>query len=141
MCRPLWIFFCFIPMKTCQSLLVSKDGSKFWSSQTWWHFLTHAKHFEGKCNVLWTEYISVSDQDHIKGITLHDTASLMINWVPPFEKAFIQILENFGPLSKSKITNCCLFVWNSYPNFKFIGRIIFIKWNRFKMGFHTNKTP
>ena len=22
-------FFCFIPMKTCQSLLVSKDGSKF----------------------------------------------------------------------------------------------------------------
>ena len=23
-------FFCFIPMKTCQSLLVSKDGSKFW---------------------------------------------------------------------------------------------------------------
>ena len=31
--RPFWIFFfkiffCFIPMKTCQSLLVSKDGSK-----------------------------------------------------------------------------------------------------------------
>ena len=24
------IFFCFIPMKTCQSLLVSKDFSKFW---------------------------------------------------------------------------------------------------------------
>ena len=23
-------FFCFIPMKTCQSLLVSKDFSKFW---------------------------------------------------------------------------------------------------------------
>ena len=35
--RPFWIFFsrknfffCFIPMKTSQSLLVSKDGSKFW---------------------------------------------------------------------------------------------------------------
>ena len=44
------IFFCFIPMKTSQSSLVSKDGSKFWSSQTWWHFLTHAKHFEGECS-------------------------------------------------------------------------------------------
>ena len=35
--RPFWIFFfkkkiffCFIPMETCQSLLVSKDFSKFW---------------------------------------------------------------------------------------------------------------
>ena len=28
--RPFWNFFCFIPMKTSQSLLVSKDGSKFW---------------------------------------------------------------------------------------------------------------
>ena len=32
--------FCFIPMKIVKSLLVSKDGSKFWSSQTcqtsWW---------------------------------------------------------------------------------------------------------
>ena len=27
-------FFCFIPMKKSQSLLVSKDGSKFWS--LWW---------------------------------------------------------------------------------------------------------
>ena len=26
------IFFCFIPMKTSQSLMVSRDGSKFWSS-------------------------------------------------------------------------------------------------------------
>ena len=37
-------------MNTSQSLLVSKDGSKFWSSQMWWHFLTHAKHFEGECS-------------------------------------------------------------------------------------------
>ena len=29
---------------------VSKDGSKFWSSQMWRHFLTHAKHFDGECN-------------------------------------------------------------------------------------------
>ena len=43
------IFFCFFPMKISQSLLVSKDGSKFWSSQMWRHFLTHAKHFEGEC--------------------------------------------------------------------------------------------
>ena len=44
------IFFCFFPMKISQSLLVSKDGSKFWSSQMWRHFLTHAKHFDGECN-------------------------------------------------------------------------------------------
>ena len=43
------IFFCFIPMKTCQSLLVSKDGSKFWSSQTWPHYLTQTKHFDREC--------------------------------------------------------------------------------------------
>ena len=43
------IFFCFFPMKISQSLLVSKDGSKIWSSQMWQHFLTHAKHFEGEC--------------------------------------------------------------------------------------------
>ena len=36
-------------MKTSQSLSASKDRSKFWSSQTWRHFLTHAKHFEGEC--------------------------------------------------------------------------------------------
>ena len=46
------IFFCFIPMKTSQSLLISKDGSKFWSSQTWQHFLTQTKHFEGECKML-----------------------------------------------------------------------------------------
>ena len=44
--RPFWILFfkkkkkiCFFPIKTCQSLLVSKDGSKFWSSQSWQHIL------------------------------------------------------------------------------------------------------
>ena len=36
-------------MKISQSLLVSKDGSKFWSSQTWQHFLTHTKHSWGEC--------------------------------------------------------------------------------------------
>ena len=46
------IFFCFFPMKISQSLLVSKDGSKFWSSQEWQHFLTHAKNFEGECNTV-----------------------------------------------------------------------------------------
>ena len=43
------IFFCFFPIKTCQSLLVSKDGSKFWSSQMWQHFLTQTKHFDREC--------------------------------------------------------------------------------------------
>ena len=47
--RPFWIFFCFFPMKISQSLLVSKDGSKFWSSQMWQHFLTHTKHSWGEC--------------------------------------------------------------------------------------------
>ena len=49
--RKFFFFFCFFLMKISQSLLVSKDGSKFWSSQKWQHFLTHAKHFEGECNV------------------------------------------------------------------------------------------
>ena len=44
-------FFCFFPMKISQSLLVSKDGSKFWSSQTWQHFLTHTKHSWGECTI------------------------------------------------------------------------------------------
>ena len=49
--KAILIFFskkknCFIPMKTSQSLLVSKDGSKFWSSQRWQHFLTQTKHFD-----------------------------------------------------------------------------------------------
>ena len=44
-----WIFFSFFPMKTSQSLLVSKDGSKFWSRHKWQHFLTQTKHFEGEC--------------------------------------------------------------------------------------------
>ena len=43
------IFFCFFPMKISHSLLVSKDGSKFWSSQTWQHFLNHTKHSWGEC--------------------------------------------------------------------------------------------
>ena len=43
------IFFCFFPLKISQSLLVSKDGSKFWSSQTWQHFLTKTKHFTPEC--------------------------------------------------------------------------------------------
>ena len=42
--------FLLFPMKTSQRLLVSKDGSKFWTSQTWRHFLTQTKHFEGECN-------------------------------------------------------------------------------------------
>ena len=42
-------FFCLILIKTCQSLLVSKDGSKFWSSQMWQHFLTQTKHFDREC--------------------------------------------------------------------------------------------
>ena len=46
-------FLCFIPIETSQSILVSKDWSKFWSSQMWQHFLTHAKHFVGECILLW----------------------------------------------------------------------------------------
>ena len=37
-----------------QRLLVSKDGSEFWSSQTWQHFLTQTKHFEGE--LLWVNW-------------------------------------------------------------------------------------
>ena len=29
--------------------MFSKDGSKFWSSQTWQHFLTQTKHFAPMC--------------------------------------------------------------------------------------------
>ena len=35
--------------KIWNKILVSKNGSKFWSSQTWQHFLTRAKHFDGEC--------------------------------------------------------------------------------------------
>ena len=42
-------FFCSSPMKISPRFLVIKDRSKFWSSQTWQHFLTHAKHFEWEC--------------------------------------------------------------------------------------------
>ena len=70
--RPFWIlffkkkkiFFCFFLIKTSQSLLVSKDGSKFWSSQMWQHFLTQTKHFDRECNcsmdsLWWNPYIYV----------------------------------------------------------------------------------
>ena len=50
---------CFIPMKTSQSLLVCKDGSKFWSSQPWQHFLTQTKHFEGECTI-WNSKMRMS---------------------------------------------------------------------------------
>ena len=43
------VLFCFIPMKTSQSSLVSKDGSKFWTSQMWQHYLTQTKHFDREC--------------------------------------------------------------------------------------------
>ena len=46
-----WFFFFFIPMKTSQSLLVSKDGSKFWSSQSRQHFLTQIKLFAPECTL------------------------------------------------------------------------------------------
>ena len=49
------IFFCLVPMK---SLLVSKDGSKFRSSQTWQHFLTQSKHFAPEC-IVYPEHILV----------------------------------------------------------------------------------
>ena len=42
-------FFCFFLMKISQSLLVIKDGSKFWSSQMWQHFLTQTKQFDREC--------------------------------------------------------------------------------------------
>ena len=43
----------FILMKISQSLFVSKDGSKFLSSQTWQHFLTRAKNFDGEHIGIW----------------------------------------------------------------------------------------
>ena len=61
-------FFCFFPMKTSQSLLVIKDGSKFWSSQIWQQFLTHAKHFEGGCIVKGTmNWIQNSNEGALSG--------------------------------------------------------------------------
>jgi hypothetical protein len=63
-----WFFFCFIPMKIIQSLLVIKDGSIFWSSQTWQQFLTHAKHFEGGCIVKGTmNWIQNSNEGALSG--------------------------------------------------------------------------
>ena len=52
--RPFWFFFfyIYIPMSTSQSLLVSKDGSKFWSSQTWQHFLTQPNILTGSVCIL-----------------------------------------------------------------------------------------
>ena len=44
-------FFLLISYKKFQSLFVSWDGSKFWSTQTWRHILAHAKHFEGRCRL------------------------------------------------------------------------------------------
>ena len=59
--RPFWIFFfkwkfifCFFPIKTIQSLLVSKDGSKKISSQTWQHnFDPDQKFWQGVYVILW----------------------------------------------------------------------------------------
>ena len=39
-------------MKTYQSFLGSKEWSKFWSSQTWQHFLTQTKHYAPECTYL-----------------------------------------------------------------------------------------
>ena len=55
------IFFCFIPMKIRQSFMVSKDGSKFWSRQTWKYFLTQTKHYAPECRnksqlKMWEQY-------------------------------------------------------------------------------------
>ena len=55
------IFFCFILMLNGQSFLVSKDGSKFWSSQMWHHILTQTKHFEGDCNHFKIHHITDSN--------------------------------------------------------------------------------
>ena len=52
-------FFCFVHIKIIQSLLVSKDGSRFWSNQTWQHFLTHAKHFYSKCTSPSTHFVTL----------------------------------------------------------------------------------
>ena len=42
-------FLCLIPMKTNQSSFVSKNGSKFWSSQKWQDLLTQTKHYAPEC--------------------------------------------------------------------------------------------
>ena len=43
------IFFGSFLWKQFKVYWLASNGSKFWSSQTWKHFLTHAKHFEGEC--------------------------------------------------------------------------------------------
>ena len=91
-----WIFFCFIPMKISQSLLVSKDGS-FWSSQMWWHFLTHAKHFEGECTYYpawhwWRNSLSAKNICNTIDISVPPTYLVLLMWLkndPLFEIIYL----------------------------------------------------
>ena len=73
------IFFCFFPIKTSQSLLVSKNGSKFWSNQTWRLFSTQTKHFEGECKgknnrIEWTKEV---EKDVDKSLILSEVSDAM----------------------------------------------------------------
>ena len=102
---PYW-FFCFIPMKRSQSLLVSKGWSKFWSSQTWQHFLNQTKYFVPKssifycvvCNLLSTCHMQVfidiiTSDKPVKHIVNHH---LWIWFFICFHESWALNIESFG---------------------------------------------
>ena len=65
--RPFWFFFSFFfflfSIKNKSKFIGYKGLVKILSSQTWRHFLTHAKHFEGECTVSY----NVNIYDVLKG--------------------------------------------------------------------------
>ena len=90
-------------MKISQSLLVSKDGSKFDQSKR--DVLTRAKCFDGKCSSNLNIWVSeVIKQLLFKTFFLKKTHSFMLFW--PSE-------ENFWPLTASitlEVKNDCVLV-------------------------------
>ena len=88
------IFFFFFPMKISQSLLVSKDCSKFWSSQTWQHFLTHTKHSWGECT--WSE--NAKKCKHKQWKLPNDTFYVHFDWLK-VQKSLINLQNSENGLS------------------------------------------
>ena len=80
--RLIWLFFhkiFFSASFPSQSLLVSKNGSKFWSNQTWQLFSTQTKHFEGECKgknnrIEWTKEV---EKDVDKSLILSEVSDAM----------------------------------------------------------------
>jgi hypothetical protein len=75
-------------MEIGQSLLVSKDGS----SQTWQHFLTYAKHFEGECNIR----IRLAQLNFF--LLRPDDAKSLPCWLYQFSNVRTQQKKSIGPI-------------------------------------------